>query len=108
MALFLRLLDQVIYGFKNEIYEFLDRMFSGLLQRVFAGISAPASGTDDEIELAELKREYLNFLRIILNNELGAVLVSGTNQPMFDTIIETIDHFAKDVEDYPTAKMSFQ
>jgi exportin-T len=108
MALFLRLLDQVIYGFKNEIYEFLDRMFSGLLQRVFAGISAPASGTDDEIELAELKREYLNFLLIILNNELGAVLVSGTNQPMFDSIIGTIDHFAKDVEDYPTAKMSFQ
>lgn len=108
MALFLRLLDQVIYAFKSEISSFLDQMFSGLLQRVFAGISAPASGTDDEIELAELKREYLNFLLIILANELGAVLVSRTNQPIFETIIGTLDHFTKDVEDYPTAKMAFQ
>ena len=108
MALFLRLLDQVIYAFKNEISDFLDRMFSGLLQRVFSGISAPTSGTDDEIELNELKREYLNFLLIILNNDLGGVLVSGTNQPIFETVIGTLEHFARDVEDYPTAKMALQ
>ena len=107
MALFLRLLDQVIYGFKNDIYDFLDRMFTGLLQRVFNGISAAVSGTDDEIELAELKREYLNFLLVILGNDLGAVLVSATNQPIFETVIGTLEHFAKDIEDYPTAKMAF-
>lgn len=108
MALFLRLLDQVIYGFKSEIPDFLDQMFTGLLQRVFSGISAPASGTDDEIELAELKREYLNFLLITLNNDLGGVLVSNTNQPIFKTVIETLEHFARDVDDYPTAKMALQ
>ena len=108
MALFLRLLDQVIYGFRSEIYDFLDGMFSGLLHRVFAGISAPTSGTDDEIELAEIKREYLSFLLIILTNDLGAVLVSNTNQPIFDTVIGTLDHFAKDADDYLTAKMAFQ
>lgn len=108
MALFLRLLDQVIYGFKKDISDFLDRLFTGLLHRVFAGISTAASGTDDEIELAELKREYLNFLLVILGNDLGAILVSSTNQPVFDTIIGTLEHFAKDAEDYPTAKMAFQ
>ena len=107
MALFLRLLDQLIYGFKDEISSFLDSMFTGLVQRVFAGISATTSGTDDEIELAELKREYLNFLSVILNNDLGSVLVSETNQPMFETIIGTLDHFSRDTEDYPTAKMAF-
>ena len=108
MALFLRLLDQVIYGFKNEVSDFLDRMFTSLLQRVFSGISAPTSGTDDEIELAELKREYLNFLLITLNNDLGGVLVSAMNQPIFETVIGTLEHFARDVEDYPTAKMALQ
>ncbi|RMZ89617.1 hypothetical protein DV736_g3146, partial [Chaetothyriales sp. CBS 134916] len=107
MALFLRLLDQVIFGFKNDIYGFLDAMFTGLLQRVFSGISAAVSGTDDEIELAELKREYLNFLLVILGNDLGPVLVSATNQPIFEAIISTLEHFAKDIEDYPTAKMAF-
>lgn len=107
MALFLRLLDQVIFGFKNDIYDFLDQLFSGLLQRVFAGISAATSGTDDEIELAELKREYLNFLLVILGNDLGAVLVSTTNQPIFESVISSIEHLARDVEDFPTAKMAF-
>ncbi|KIW48210.1 uncharacterized protein PV06_00822 [Exophiala oligosperma] len=107
MALFLRLLDQVIYSFKNDISNFLDRLFSGLLQRVFAGMSAGTSGTDDEIELAELKREYLNFLMIILGNDLGAVLVSATNQPVFESVISSIEQLARDVDDFPTAKMAF-
>jgi exportin-T len=107
MALFLRLLDQLIYGFKSEVSSFLDTMFTGLVQRVFAGISATTSGTDDEIELAELKREYLNFLTVILNNDLGSVLISESNQPMFETIVGTLDHFSKDTEDYTTAKMAF-
>jgi exportin-T len=29
------------------------------------------------------------------------------NQPIFETIISTIEHFAKDVDDFPTAKMAF-
>ncbi|RVX69965.1 hypothetical protein B0A52_05800 [Exophiala mesophila] len=106
MALFLRLLDQVIFSFKNDISGFLDTIFSSLIERVFAGISAPTSGTDDEIELAELKREYLNFLLVILGNELGSVLVSGTNQPIFESIIGSIEHLARDVEDFPSAKMA--
>src|SRR5215471_5134229 len=29
------------------------------------------------------------------------------NQPIFDTVISTIEHFAKDIDDFPTAKMAF-
>lgn len=128
MALFLRLLDQVIFGFKTEIYGILDTLLTPFLQRVFAGIAAPTTGTDDEIQLAELKREYLNFLLMILNNDLGTVIISSSkysfflfflffyryhahchvaNQPIFDTLISTIEHFARDVDDFPTAKMAF-
>lgn len=76
MALFLRLLDQIIYGFKTEIYGILDTLLTPFLQRVFAGISESTAGTDDEIQLAELKREYLSFLLALLQNDLGSVLVS--------------------------------
>lgn len=76
MALFLRLLDQVIFGFKGEIYSILDTLLTPFLQRVFSGIAAPTTGTDDEIQLAELKREYLNFLLAVLGNDLGAVVLS--------------------------------
>lgn len=108
MAQLLRLLDQVTFGFKNEVFDFLDALFGGLLQRVWAGISASTTGTDDEVELNELKREYLNFLLVILGHGLGGVLVSTTNQPHFETVIESIEHFTKDISDATTAKMAFQ
>ena len=76
MAFFLRLLDQVVFGFKTEISGILNTLLTPLLQRVFIGINEPALGTDDEIQLAELKREYLNLLLVILNNDLGPVLLS--------------------------------
>lgn len=108
MAQLLRLLDQVTYGFKNEVFNFHDTLFGGLLQRVVAGISAPTTGTDDEVELAELKREYLNFLLVVLGNGLGGILVSSTNQPHFETVLGSIEHFTKDISDPTTAKMAFQ
>ncbi|KAJ5495563.1 Exportin-T [Penicillium diatomitis] len=107
MALFLRLLDQVIFGFKGEIYNILDALLTPFLQRVFSGLGETTTGTDDEIQLAELKREYLSFLLAVLNNDLGAVIISERNQPLFDTVITTIEHFSKDIEDFTTAKMAF-
>ena len=80
MGLFLRLLDQVVYGFKTEIYSILDALLTPFLQRVFGGMSEPSTGTDDEIQLAELKREYLSFLLVILNNGLETVFVSISKQ----------------------------
>ncbi|TPX09777.1 uncharacterized protein E0L32_008968 [Thyridium curvatum] len=95
MAMFLRLLEQVVFGFKGEIYTVLNLLLTPLLQRVFGGLSEPIAGTDDEIQLAELRREYLSFLQIILNNDLGGVLVSETNQGFFETLIESIISLAK-------------
>lgn len=125
MAMFLRLLDQVVYGFKTEIFQILDTLLTPFLQRVFVGISEPTTGTDDEIQLAELKREFLNFLLVILNNDLASVLVSTSeyppttampcfdlttppaNQQIFENVISLIELFVKDITDSPTAKLAF-
>lgn len=77
MAMFLRLLNQVVYGFKTEIFDILNALLTPLLQRVFSGTAEPTTGTDDEIQLSELKSQYLQFLLVILNNDLGSVLVSS-------------------------------
>ncbi|KAI1861006.1 hypothetical protein JX265_009625 [Neoarthrinium moseri] len=97
MAMFLRLLDQVVYGFKAEIYDVLNLLLTPLLQRVFGGLSEPMDGTDDEIQLAELRREYLSFLGAILSNDLGGVLVSEANQGFFDSLISSILNLARDI-----------
>ena len=97
MAVFLRLLDQVVFGFKKDIYNVLDSLLTPLLQMVFAGLAEPVTGTDDEIQLAELRREYLTFVQIILNNDLGSVLVSDCNQGFFDALIASVTGLAKTV-----------
>jgi exportin-T len=97
MAVFLRLLDQVVFGFKKEIYSVLDSLLTPLLQRVFAGLQEPITGTDDEIQLAELRREYLTFIQIILNNDLGPILVSDANQNFFEPLILSVTTLAKTV-----------
>jgi len=123
MAMFMKLLDQVVYGFKSEIYGILNSLLTPFLQRVFAGIAEPVIGTDDEIQLTELKREYLGFLLVLLNNGLESVLISEgkliirekiiqftnriANQPIFTTVISTIEHFVKDITDFQTAKLAF-
>lgn len=97
MAMFLRLLDLVVFGFKTEIYNVLDSLLTPLLQRVFAGLSEPITGTDDEIQLGELRREYLTFIQIILNNDLGTILVSDSNQQFFEPLITSVTGLAKTV-----------
>lgn len=107
MAMFLRTLGQVVYGFKTEISGILDQLLSPLFSRVFNGLSQPPSGTDDEIQLRELKREYLNFVLVILNNDLSAVLVSASNQGMFDTFISSVTRFSCDPADPQSARLAF-
>jgi exportin-T len=97
MAMFLRLLDLVVFGFKGEIYSVLDSLLTPLLQRVFAGLAEPVTGTDDEIQLGELRREYLTFIQIILNNDLGSVLVSDSNQAFFEPLVVSVTGLAKTV-----------
>lgn len=95
MAMFLRLLEQVVYNFKGEIYNILDLLLTPLLERVFSGLSEPISGTDDEIQLQELRREYVSFIQVILINDLGGVLVSGANQGIFESLVSSIMEIAK-------------
>lgn len=107
LSSFLRLLDQVMYGFKSEVSGILDQLLGPLLQRVFAGLAEPVTGTDDAHALAELKSQYLNFILIIFAQDLGAVIISATNQATFEPMLSSIEHFCRDANDYATAKLAY-
>jgi exportin-T len=78
ISTFLKVLAQVIFTFKSEIASILDTVMTPVLQRIFTALAVTPSGTDDEIQLAELRREYLNFITVVLNQNLGSVLVSNS------------------------------
>ena len=107
MSFFLRLLEQVIFAFRGEIMPILDAVITPLLQRVFERLAETPAGTDDELHIEDLRREFLNFVLVILNNELGAVLVSAANQAGFESLIECITVFARQAADLPTARFAF-
>ena len=106
IANFLRLLAQLVYGFKTQIYDTLNQLLSPLLDRIFAALSQPAQGTDDILQLGELRREYLNFLNVVLSNRLEGTLVSPANQSKFDTIITSMEHFSRDTDDLSDARLA--
>jgi len=90
-------------------------------------MAQPVEGTDDEVKLQELRREFLNFFHVVINNDLGRVFVSDgmpfklvilrimeanfctwtVNLAIFDQIVHAIDHFARDNKDPQTQKLSF-
>ena len=104
IANFLRLLSQITYGFKGEIWNILDELLSPFLDKIFAAFGQPTEGTDDAVQLGELRHEYIQFLIVLLSNDLEGVLVSPTNQAKFDTIIATIEHFARDTAELSDAR----
>ena len=107
MGELLRMLGQAIYSFKKEVSSFLDTLFTPLIRHVLVGISTNPSGTDEEVALSELKRDYLGFLLTVLANDTGEIMFSNINQPIFQTVIGTLEHFCKDSTDYPNAKQAF-
>lgn len=76
MVFFLAQLRQVMFAFKAEMFGVLDVVLTPLLQRVFARLGETPQGTDDEIQLGDLRKEYLSFMGVILSNDLAGVLVS--------------------------------
>ncbi|KAF1365790.1 Exportin-T [Lizonia empirigonia] len=106
ISTFLKVLAQVIFTFKTEIASILDTVTTPVLQRIFTALAVTPSGTDDEIQLAELRREYLNFITVVLNQNLGSVLVSNVNQATFEPVISSIETFARDTRDYQTARLA--
>lgn len=107
VSTFLKLLDQLVHEFKSQIFGILNSILSPLLTLVFSSLQEPVSGTDDSIQLTELRREYLNFLLVVVNNDLGQVLVSESNMANFENVVQTVMVFAQELSDPGTEKIAF-
>ena len=56
--------------------DYLDHLLTPLCSKVFQIATQPTTGTDDQLETGELKREYLTFLSTILNSDLSEIFMS--------------------------------
>ena len=90
MSTFLKVLGQVVFTFKAEIAGVLDTLLTPLLQRIFAALAVAPAGTDDEIQLAELRREYLNLILALLGHGLGSVFVSNGKHDVCSGLLQVL------------------
>jgi exportin-T len=97
ISTFLKVLGQVVFTFKSEISGILDTVMTPVLQRIFTALATTPSGTDDEIQLAELRREYLNFIIVVLNQGLGSVLVSNSRLTVGQLLMIMLTHYSKPI-----------
>jgi exportin-T len=106
ISYFIRLLAQIVFAFKTEISNFLGDNLSLLLERVFERMTEQALGTDDENELGELRREFLSFIMVCLNNNLGSAFILPQNQAIFEKTVSAIEEFARDPNELHTARLA--
>ncbi|CAM0141297.1 unnamed protein product [Umbelopsis sp. WA50703] len=104
---FLPFIGMVAHKFKPVIFNVLDELLLPLVKRVFDFLNTTPSGTDEAVLLADLRKAYLNFITNLFNYELEGVLVSETNLPHLNMILQTVLHFANDISDTSTQKMAF-
>jgi exportin-T len=109
ISYFIRLLAQIVYAFKGEISAFATFLGDNLpllLGRVFERMTEQAMGTDDENELGELRREFLSFIMVCLNNGLGTVFIQPRNQAVFEKTVGAVEEFARDPSELHTARLA--
>ncbi|KAI9891777.1 MAG: pre-tRNA nuclear export protein [Vezdaea aestivalis] len=107
MSNFLRLLGQIIFAFKEKIAEVLDLLYMPLLQKISDGLQKEPAGTDDAIQLGELRKEFLNLILAIFNTNLSTIMVSPRNQMTLDPLLSTCVSFAKDSSDPSITRLAF-
>lgn len=76
MSTFLKLFEQMIFSFRKDILGTVDIVLGPLSQRVFDRLSGQPSGTDEEHDMNDLRREFLSFILQILNLDLAETLIS--------------------------------
>ncbi|CDS03104.1 hypothetical protein LRAMOSA00506 [Lichtheimia ramosa] len=104
---FLPFIGLITFKFKPMIQSIMDELLLPLVKRVFDFLNVAPSGTDEAVLLIDLRKAYLNFITGLFNADVSVVLFSERNIGYFDTILQTILHFAKDNNDPATQKMAF-
>lgn len=110
---FLSFLGQLMHSFRTEydVFEMFNSLLSPLVTRMMVSLesieSEAVNGSTDAIILRrDLRRSYLQFVYNILNNGMGAILVSDSNLQAFQSIMQSLFMYAGDLDDSQVQKLA--
>ncbi|KAJ3412382.1 pre-tRNA nuclear export protein [Chytridiales sp. JEL 0842] len=80
---FLPSISQLMHKFKKFMIPILNDSLGTIMERIFYYQNQPATGYDDRMEVADLRRSYLTFLNTVFINELEDIFISDglSNSP---------------------------
>ncbi|BFZ56846.1 pre-tRNA nuclear export protein [Savitreella phatthalungensis] len=87
-------LGQIIFKLKESVKPVIDETLTPLLLRIFALLNAPVNGTDDVVQLGDLRRAYLTFALSLYSNRIDDVLFSEANRGVFEQFLASVCHCA--------------
>lgn len=110
---FLSFLGQLVHTFKSEygIFEMFNSLISPFVNRMIIVLGectkeASTGSTDAILLKRNLRKAFLHFIFNLLNNNMGAILVTENNTMAFSNIMECIFLFSSDMDDPQVQKLA--
>ncbi|KAJ3073540.1 pre-tRNA nuclear export protein [Podochytrium sp. JEL0797] len=106
LANFLPSVDLLMHKFKDAFSPIMNEIFVPLLERIFYFLNQTVSGFDELNEMNDLRRSYFNLMNNMFVHRLYDVLISSTNMPHLNTILQSTLHSANDPTDPASQKLA--
>ncbi|KAI8868138.1 Xpo1-domain-containing protein, partial [Ramicandelaber brevisporus] len=87
---FFNFMTQVAFKFKESAIPHIAELVIPMLNKVFEFLNKSPSGTDEVVQLVNLRKAYLSWLIALFNDDIDTVLLTGINQEHLLTILESM------------------
>lgn len=104
----LPLLNQMIYILKADMEPILASRMPLIVSQVLARLNRPAAGTDEQLQLMELQREFFSFLLYCLSHRMARVFTMESNNETFQNVILFLHRAAKGETNYGSVGLAFK
>ncbi|KAJ3296839.1 hypothetical protein HDU79_005631 [Rhizoclosmatium sp. JEL0117] len=106
LANFLPSVDLLMHKFKAAFSPILNEIFLPLVERIFYFLNQSVSGFDELNEMNDLRRSYFNLMNNIFVHNLMDILISSTNMPHLNTILQSTLLSANEPSDPASQKLA--
>eukprot|EP01117_Protostelium_nocturnum_P002827 TRINITY_DN13746_c0_g1_i1.p1 TRINITY_DN13746_c0_g1~~TRINITY_DN13746_c0_g1_i1.p1 ORF type:complete len:965 (-),score=282.39 TRINITY_DN13746_c0_g1_i1:38-2932(-) len=116
---FVRLINQLISRFKEQMFPVMDPLLSQIIERFYKYVNEVANGSTQEDktalnglseverEIVEIQRQYYAFVSTLIGNGLSHVLRTPQNAPYIQRILKTVLEGCKETRDMSACKQCY-
>ncbi|KAI0077912.1 ARM repeat-containing protein [Panus rudis PR-1116 ss-1] len=105
---FMHFIGLLIHKLQGDMFDVLDQLIGPLSSHIYALLSQPVAGTDDQVTHVDTKRTYLTLLNSIMTAKLHGIFTSERNNAQLETLLAHMQQFAEDLSDPLSQRAAYQ